>query len=150
MTDPAIMNAVTEEILDEAAAALEGDEGGAGVPLIPDEIEPPPPEYSMPDVPTDPPDPAEAKMRAAKSNRTIKYVCTSCGRDVGRGNLKVKRAQFREMGVSGRIDKSRVTGWLCMIPNGKKPSCLDQDPDWQAAKLAASPGMADTSMAAKS
>ncbi len=127
---------------------LTADTGGEGVPLLPED-EPPPPEPSIPDVPIDPPDPKLSAERAAKSNRTIKYTCTVCGRDVGRGNLKVKRAQFREMGVNGRIDKSRVTGWLCMIPNGKEPSCLDKDADWQATKLAASPGMADTSMAAK-
>ena len=105
---------------------------------------------SMPEVPIDPPNLDDKNRKAAKSNRVIRYACTACGRDVGRGNLKVKRAQFREMGANGRIDKCRVTDWLCMVPDGAKPSCLEKDPDWQAARLADSPGMADTGMAVKS
>lgn len=113
--------------------------------------EPVEPEPSQPptadDIPIDPPDPAEQAARLAKSNRKISYSCTKCGREVGKDNLKVKRVQFKEMGVHGRIEKSRVVAWLCIVPNGKNPSCLDQDEAWATRPLASSPGMADTKLA---
>lgn len=83
-----------------------------------------------------------------KSNRNIRYACTKCKREVGRSNLKVKRVVFREMGVHGPVVQSRVTGWLCVVPqdNGD-PSCLEQDPAWQQPALSHAPGMADTKLA---
>lgn len=82
-----------------------------------------------------------------KSNRTISYSCSICGRDVGRDNLRTKRVSFRDMGARGATVRSRVVAWLCIIPqpNGV-PSCLDMDPDWLSPKFAASPGFVDTKM----
>lgn len=80
-----------------------------------------------------------------KSNRDIQYRCTRCGREVGRGNLITKRAVFREMGVQGRTVKSRVTDWLCIIPQDDgSPSCRDTDTAWIAEERLSTPGMADT------
>lgn len=126
---------------------IEHDPGGEALPLLPDEPEPPVP-GDLPDVPVEPPDPAERAARAARSNRQIKYACTVCGREVGRENLKVKRVQYREMGVGGRIEKSRVVAWLCMTPKPSTgSSCLDDDTQYNQPGLAAAPGMADTHLA---
>ncbi len=125
----------------------EVDTGGENVPLLPDDPSPPP-EPTMPDVPVDPPDPQEAAVRQAKSNRQIDYACTECHRVVGKDNLKVKRVQYKEMGVHGRIEKSRVVAWLCMTPQPDgQPSCLDADGAWGTPRLSGSPGMADTKLA---
>lgn len=73
------------------------------------------------------------------------YICSSCGREVGKDNLKVKRAVFREVGKGGSVVKTRTVGWLCIIsqPDGE-PSCLDQDPDWNRPLYSTSPGMKGT------
>lgn len=60
------------------------------------------------------------------------YKCSVCGREVGQLNLKVKRAQFKEMGRHGALVRSRVVAWLCVIPQDDgSPSCLEQDEDWR-------------------
>jgi len=80
-----------------------------------------------------------------KSNRSIKYACTRCGRDVGRLNLKVRRVVFKEMGEKGPIIRSRTTDWLCIVPQpGGGPSCLEVDADWTRDPLRDAPGLADT------
>lgn len=85
------------------------------------------------------------EQRVEKSNRDIEYKCTECERSVGRDNLKVKRVQFKEMGVNGPIVQTRVIAWLCTVAaeNGG-PSCLDKDPVWQQPARVATPGHADT------
>jgi hypothetical protein len=89
--------------------------------------------------------PSEAAQR---SNRSIEYACTRCGRDVGRLNLKVRRVVFKEMGVKGPVVRSRTTDWLCVVPaDDGGPSCLEADADWQKPALSGSPGMADTKLA---
>lgn len=80
------------------------------------------------------------------TNRT-EYRCTSCGREVGKLNLKVKRAVFKEIGKGGPVVKTRTTAWLCVIPQyDGLPSCLDQDPDWNRPLYSAAPGMENTSL----
>lgn len=76
--------------------------------------------------------------------RNIRYECTRCQREVGRGNLRVKKAVFVEMGKGAPTVKSRVVAWLCIIPkeNGA-PSCCDLDHDWNAKAYVDSPGLAD-------
>lgn len=75
--------------------------------------------------------------------KTPSYTCTSCGREVGKFNLKTKRVEFREVGKGGAMIKSRTVGWLCIIPQEDgSPSCLDQDSDWHRPVFATSPGMA--------
>lgn len=52
------------------------------------------------------------------------YECTQCKATPGRDLLTVKKAVFLEMGMGGRIIRSRVTDWLC-------PSCTAKDPDYR-------------------
>lgn len=54
---------------------------------------------------------------------TLEYVCTNCSKSVERDNLTVKKVAFAEMGVGGKIIRSRVIGWLCV-------DCLTSDVDW--------------------
>ena len=75
-----------------------------------------------------------------KSHRKITYNCTECGKACGRDALHVKRAQFKEMGVHGRVIMTRVVKWLCF-------DCMTKDPDCSRPPLAAAPGMADTKLA---
>lgn len=93
-------------------------------------------------------DPAEVvrdrERRAKNSRRSIQYTCSSCGREVGRGNLKTKRVQFKEMGVGGQTVLTRTVAWLCIIPaDDGGPSCLEADPDWSRKAFVDSPGMKD-------
>ena len=76
---------------------------------------------------------AERKRRQERSRRSISYACSECERVVGRGNLKVKRVQFKEMGFGGPVVRTHTVGWLCIVPaEDGGPSCLDLDPDWTA------------------
>ena len=80
--------------------------------------------------------------------RSIEYVCAECGREVGRPNLLRKKVEFRELGESGRLVKSRTVAWLCRIPQEDGTlSCVDKDPDYNRHYFADAPGMADTDMA---
>ena len=75
---------------------------------------------------------AERKRRQDRSRRSISYSCSECGRNVGRGNLKVKRVQFKEMGFGGPVVRTSTIGWLCIVPaEDGGPSCLDLDLDWK-------------------
>lgn len=58
-----------------------------------------------------------------------KYFCGDCGKECKRDLLTVKRVVFLEMGMGGRILKSRVKVWLC-------PQCLTTDPDWHQPAFA--------------
>lgn len=79
--------------------------------------------------------------------RELVYKCTKCGRVVGRANLKTKRVQFQEMG-KGAIISSRITAWLCIVPQEDgSPSCLETDPDYGLPLYAKAPGMAGTIIA---
>jgi hypothetical protein len=51
------------------------------------------------------------------------YVCTRCGKNVGRSALTVKKVLFTEMGMGGQTLKARVVGWLC-------EPCILKDVDW--------------------
>ena len=79
------------------------------------------------------------------SKRNITYACSECGRNVGRGNLRAKIIQFRDIGSRGTVVRSSVVGWLCIIPavDGSL-SCLDKDPTWNSPKYSNAPGMKDT------
>lgn len=86
------------------------------------------------------PDTAEPSLKPTRTPRT--YKCTGCGRVMERDNLKVRRVQFKGMGEAGLVEKTRTTGWLCMIPQDDgSPSCLDKDEDWQSERLVNSPGV---------
>ncbi len=86
--------------------------------------------------------------RSKKSNRNIKYKCSACDRDVGRANLKVKRVQFKEMGMDGPIVQSRTVAWLCVVPQQDgSSSCLEKDAAWKQPSRTAAPGNADTRLA---
>jgi hypothetical protein len=52
----------------------------------------------------------------------IKYKCSGCGKDKAKDDLVVKRVQFREMGMNGKVTSTRTVAWLC-------PPCLAKDPD---------------------
>lgn len=51
------------------------------------------------------------------------YSCTKCGNYCGRELLTVKKISFVEMGIGGRVLKSRVKHWLC-------PNCVKKDEDF--------------------
>lgn len=81
-------------------------------------------------------------LTSLPQSKDIDYRCSSCGRTVGKFNLKVKRAQFREMGTSAPIVRSRVIAWLCVIPQEDgSASCLEKDPDWNQPLYKGSPGV---------
>ena len=73
------------------------------------------------------------------------YSCTACGREVGKDNLRVKRAVFKEVGKGGATIKTRTVAWLCTVPqeDGSDP-CLHRDPDYGLPAYSAAPGMRDT------
>jgi hypothetical protein len=64
----------------------------------------------------------------------IRYECSVCKRSLPRGDLVVKRVQFREMGVSGKLILTRVVGWLC------RDFCLQQDEVFQMPSYDRAPG----------
>lgn len=75
------------------------------------------------------------------SDEEKKYLCSGCGRDVGRENLKVKRAVFKEMGKYGTTVRTRTVSWLCVIPQEDGTlSCLEKDEDWNRPMYSTSPG----------
>lgn len=76
--------------------------------------------------------------------RDIKYVCSQCGREVGQGNLVAESVQFRALGSNRRVLLTRTIRWLCQVPNGNKPSCLEQHPAYEAKPFVDAPGWADT------
>jgi hypothetical protein len=97
---------------------------------------------AMPDVPVEVDnDPPVAPKREGRSNRNIAYVCGVCGRAVGRENLVVQRTQFLEMGINGKLLKTRTRGWIC---RNVENNCLDKDAEWKADRYTGSPGLADT------
>lgn len=51
------------------------------------------------------------------------YSCTRCGAPCDRELLTVFKVSFNEMGMGGRVLKSRVSDWLC-------PKCVKEDPHW--------------------
>lgn len=51
------------------------------------------------------------------------YRCTSCGQPCDRELLTVMKVSFNEMGMGGRVLKSRVAGWLC-------PKCVRENQYW--------------------
>lgn len=67
----------------------------------------------------------------------LDYSCTRCGTPTEREDLVVKRVRFSKMGRGGALLRSRTAGWLCS-------KCLEDDPDWNAEKLASAPGMKGT------
>lgn len=76
------------------------------------------------------------------------YSCSLCNREVGKTNLYVKRATFKEVGKGGRLKRTRTVSWLCIIPQPDgSPSCLHKDPDWNKPAYLESPGMMDTEAA---
>lgn len=73
------------------------------------------------------------------------YSCTVCHREVGKENLRVKRAVFKEVGKGGATVKTRTVAWLCIVPHADgSPGCLLEDEDFNLPAYAASPGMKDT------
>lgn len=76
------------------------------------------------------------------------YSCTICGREVGKDNLRIKRAVFKEVGKGGATVKTRTVAWLCIVPHEDgSPGCLLEDEDFNLPAFAASPGMKDTVLA---
>lgn len=67
------------------------------------------------------------------TERKINYACTVCNEPKDRDALIVKRIQFREMGVGGKVIKTRVIAWLCTI-------CLSADPDNDIPAYETAPG----------
>lgn len=55
------------------------------------------------------------------------YFCTRHNGEVPRELLLAKKVVFVEMGEGGRVQRSRVTEWLC-------PKCISEDPDWNRPK----------------
>jgi hypothetical protein len=53
-------------------------------------------------------------------SRKFNYECTQCHRQWPREQLTAKVVQFKEIGHSGRVLRSRVVDWLC-------GNCLNQD-----------------------
>lgn len=87
-------------------------------------------------------------MISPKGGYTPDYVCSVCGRTVGKLNLKVKRATFKEIGKSGALVRTRTVSWLCTVPQEDgSPSCLEKDEDWNRPMYATAPGMAGTYLA---
>lgn len=76
------------------------------------------------------------------TGKSRKYICSNCNRQVGRENLAVKRAVFKEMGSNGTTLKTRTTAWLCDVPSPDGgPSCLRSDPDFERPLYSESPGI---------
>lgn len=76
------------------------------------------------------------------------YSCSMCGREVGKDNLRIKRAVFKEVGKGGATVKTRTVAWLCIIPQEDgSPGCLLEDDDFNLPAFAASPGMKNTVLA---
>lgn len=70
-----------------------------------------------------------------ESKSSIKYTCGMCGDEVpAKEDLVAKRVQFREMGPSGKVLRTRVVAWIC------KKRCIDRDPDYRRPAYEASPG----------
>ena len=67
------------------------------------------------------------------AERTIVYKCSRCDCQPGRDALTVKRIQFREMGVGGKVTMTRVVAWLC-------GACLAIDPDFSIPAYESAPG----------
>ena len=106
------------------------------------------------DVPDDdapaPDEPPLDPVPKASSNRKITYECSGCGRDVGKDNLRVKRATFAEMGFKGKQFRSRVVAWLCIVPQPDgTPGCLELDEDYNRQSRREAPGLADVIATAK-
>ena len=72
--------------------------------------------------------------------KKIDYRCSRCGREVGRENLAVKKAQFLTVGEKPKFIRSRTVAWLCTIPDDVRPSCLDLDDDYNLEAVRSAPG----------
>lgn len=70
------------------------------------------------------------------SNRNIKYACDTCGCEVGRDNLLVKRAVYLTLTEPVKAVRTRTVGWFC------RP-CSEAQPDYKREALTDSPGMRD-------
>ena len=64
----------------------------------------------------------------------VKYSCSICKRERTREDLVVKRVQFKEMGVSGKVIRTRAVGWLC------RDACLLDDQAWVQQEYTQAPG----------
>lgn len=70
----------------------------------------------------------------------VKYACSSCKEERERDDLIVKRVQYKEMGVSGRLLITRTVAWLCLIKGADGRSCLERDEHYHREKYADAPG----------
>lgn len=58
----------------------------------------------------------------------VDYACTRCGKEHPRSDLVAKVASFRELGVGGRLVRSRTVAWLC-------ENCMVYDPDYNMTRV---------------
>lgn len=70
------------------------------------------------------------------------YKCDDCGEVRDRDELAAKRVQFKEMGATGKLIKTRVIAWLCNVPGDDGKSCRERDVHWDIPAYTASPGTA--------
>lgn len=64
--------------------------------------------------------------------RHFKHLCTVCGKEFPKDQLRAKQVSFAELGRGGKIIKRRTVAWLC-------PKDLAQDPAWQQERTTGSP-----------
>lgn len=95
------------------------------------------------ELPEEPNEPNKAMLR-----RNINYSCDRCHRVCEKNNLVAVRWQFKDMGETGRVFRTRTVEWICRHPQGDGgPSCLDLDAVFNTESLGSSPGFRDTALA---
>jgi hypothetical protein len=68
-----------------------------------------------------------------KSRRQYDLSCDKCKQQFPRAKLFVRRVQFVQLGMNGKVMRSRTTDWLC-------ESCMGEHPDYNRTAHRDSPG----------
>ena len=76
------------------------------------------------------------KPSSETGNRPIVYRCSRCATTYKKNQLIAVRVQFIELGVKGKLIRSRTTEWLCN-------PCMLNDPIYNRESYFASPGNRD-------
>lgn len=76
------------------------------------------------------------------AKQPIIYKCDGCGEIRPRDELVVKRVQFKNMGMDGKLLATRVVGWLCTVVGVDGKSCLTRDEHYGRVPYVEAPGTA--------